>query len=77
MYHDERIAPQERRLAALDKYIILTPTEVMDILGIGKNSVYTLLNSGRLQGFRVGRSWRVSVDALENFMLFERKESHP
>jgi len=65
MYHGERIAPQERRLSALEKYTILTP------------SVYTLLNSGRLQGFRVGRSWRVSVDALENFMLFEREESHP
>ena len=75
MYYDEQIAPQERRLAALEQYTILTPTEVMDILGIGKNSVYALLNSGRLQGFRVGRRWRISVDARENFMLIEREES--
>ena len=75
MYCNEQIAPQERRLAALEQYTILTPTEVMDILGIGKNSVYDLLNSGQLQGFRVGRRWRISVDALENFMLIEREGS--
>lgn len=74
MYCNEQSGPQERRLAALEQYTILTPTEVMDILGIGKNSVYALLNSGQLQGFRIGRRWRISVDALEDFMLMERKE---
>ena len=53
----------------LDQYTVLTPREIMDILGIGKNSMYDLLNSGQLQGFRVGRSWRVTADALEEFML--------
>jgi len=47
---------------------VLTPLEVMDILGVGKNTVYRLLNSGELQGFRVGRSWRVSEDMLKEFM---------
>ena len=48
---------------------ILTPTDVMDILGVGKNTVYRLLDSGQLKGFRIGRSWRVTNDALEEFML--------
>jgi len=47
---------------------VLTPLEVMDILGVGKNTVYRLLNSGELQGFRVGRSWRVTADSLQIFM---------
>lgn len=47
---------------------VLTPLEVMDILGVGKNTVYRLLNSGELQGFRVGRSWRVTEDSLQVFM---------
>lgn len=47
---------------------ILTPLEVMDILGVGKNTVYRLLNSGELQGFRVGRSWRISLKALEMYL---------
>lgn len=37
---------------------ILTPAEVMDILGVGKNTVYRLLNSGQLPAIRIGRSWK-------------------
>lgn len=60
---------RERYANALEQYCVLTPSDVMDILGIGKNSAYALLNTGKLRGFRVGRSWRVSVEALEEFML--------
>lgn len=59
----------ERRMEKLDQYTILTPRDVMDVLGIGKNVAYDLLNSGKLRGFRVGRSWRISAEALEEFML--------
>ena len=34
---------------------ILTPLDVMDILGVGKNTVYNLLASGQLKGFRIGK----------------------
>ena len=47
---------------------ILTPLEVMDILGIGKNTVYNLLISGQLKGFRIGKSWRITGDAVEEFL---------
>ena len=46
----------------------------MDILGVGKNAAYDLLNSGRLRGFRVGRSWRVTAEALEELMLASKKD---
>lgn len=49
--------------------LVLTPADVMDILGTGKNNVYRLLASGQLKGFRVGRNWRVTGEALESFML--------
>lgn len=45
---------------------IFTPMEVMDILNIGKNTMYTLLNTGELKGFRVGRSWRISANRWNN-----------
>lgn len=48
--------------------IVLTPAEAMDILGVGKNTMYRLLNSGELRGVRVGRSWRISLDALSAFL---------
>lgn len=44
---------------------ILTPADVIDILGVGKNTVYGLLNSGKLIGFRIGRSWRITQESLE------------
>lgn len=51
--------------------IVLTPAEVMDILGVGKNTMYRLLNSGELQGIRIGRSWRITNDALEEYLLMK------
>ncbi len=68
MYHDDYPDQNEKRVERLEKYSILTPLDVMDILCIGKNSAYDLLNSGKLRGFRVGRNWRISAEALEEFM---------
>lgn len=48
--------------------VVLTAAEVMDILGVGKNTVYRLLNSGKLHAVRIGRSWRISVDQLTEFI---------
>lgn len=48
--------------------IVLTPAEAMDILSVGKNTMYRLLNSGALRGRRVGRSWRISLEALSAFL---------
>ena len=43
---------------------ILTPYEVMEILGLGKNSVYSLLSHGKIPGVRVGHKWRITKQAL-------------
>lgn len=68
MYSFDNDTFREKKSETLENYTILTPTEVMGILNIGKNTAYSLLNSGRLKGFRIGRSWRVTSDALEEFM---------
>lgn len=47
---------------------ILTPYEVIEILGVGKNMVYDLLNSGRLPGIRLGRNWRITKQSLLIFL---------
>lgn len=44
--------------------VVLTAQEAMDVLGVGKNTIYRLLGSGKLRGFRVGRSWRITKDAI-------------
>lgn len=45
----------------------LTPREVMELLYIGKNTLYKLLNSGELKGFRIGKQWRVRRADLSAF----------
>ena len=45
----------------------LAPREVMDLLYIGKNTLYKLLNSGELKGFRIGKQWRVERSELQKY----------
>jgi len=45
----------------------LKPPEVAADLRIGINACYELIRSGELRSFRIGRSIRVSREALEAF----------
>lgn len=69
IYQDNEYCNQHGAALAEQFPAILTPREVMDILGVGKNTVYRLLNSGELQGFRVGRGWRITGDSLRELMV--------
>lgn len=48
---------------------ILTIDELCGVLLIGKNAAYKLLESGSLKGFRMGRSWKISKVAVEDYIL--------
>ena len=48
----------------------LTPLEVQQLLYIGRNTFYKLVNSGELPAFRVGNLWRV---ARKDLLAFSRK----
>ena len=45
----------------------LTPREVMELLAIGKNTFYKLVQSGQLPAFRLDRQWRVRRADLSRF----------
>lgn len=47
---------------------IMTVEEVCEVLYIGRNTAYDLLNSGQLRGFRIGRVWKIPRDALTRFI---------
>lgn len=49
----------------------LTPREVMNLLYIGKNTFYRLVNTGALPAFRVGKQWRVHCEALRRFITMK------
>jgi excisionase family DNA binding protein len=46
-------------------------SDVMDALGIGRNLVYDLINSGQLKHVKAGRATLVPRSALEKFLAGE------
>ena len=48
---------------------ILSVGDICEILFIGRNRAYELLNSGSLRGFRVGRTWRIPKNSLETYII--------
>ena len=59
---------------ALDTYkqehlpVVLTAAEAMDVLGVGKNTMYRLLKSGELPAVRIGRVWRIQMEELSRYL---------
>lgn len=47
---------------------IMTIDEVCDVLMIGRNAVYKLLNSGSLKAFRIGRVWKIPKESVDAFI---------
>ena len=47
---------------------ILTAEEVADYLKINIRTVYKLLETGELQGRKIGRIWRITESAVNEYM---------
>lgn len=59
---------------------ILTILELCEILMIGKNRAYELLQTGAIKGFRIGRIWKIPRESVEEFIRSSRSFSlsgHP
>nr|WP_325230335.1 helix-turn-helix domain-containing protein [uncultured Oscillibacter sp.] len=50
--------------------IVLSPTEAMEALGVGKNTIYRLLNTGKLPAVRIGRAWKIPISALHEMLQY-------
>ena len=48
--------------------MLLTVVEAARRLGIGRSSLYRLLDAGQIRSIHVGRSHRIPVDALVEFV---------
>jgi len=47
---------------------VLSTDEVCEILFIGKNTLYKLLKSKQLIGYRIGKNWKITRQAVINFI---------
>lgn len=48
---------------------VLTVKQAQTALGIGRISVYNLIESGQLQAFRIGRAYKIPKKSLQEFLL--------
>ena len=42
--------------------------EVMEFLNIGKNTLYTLLNNGEINAFKIGKVWKIPKKSVEEYI---------
>ena len=52
---------------------LLTVEELCEVLKIGQNSAYELLNSGKLKAFRNGRTWRIPKQSVIQYICQQSK----
>ncbi|MGE6541105.1 DNA-binding protein [Bacillus cereus] len=53
-----------------DAYDDVVPIEdLMEILDIGRNKAYELLQSGQIKSFKVGKSYRIPKICIQNYVL--------
>lgn len=52
-----------------DSNDLITIEELCDILRIGRNAAYKLLNSKELKAFRIGKVWKIPRAALNDYIL--------
>jgi excisionase family DNA binding protein len=48
---------------------IVTVDNLCEMLSIGKNTAYTLLNTGAIKSLHYGRVWKIPKQAVINFVL--------
>lgn len=52
---------------------LMTVQEACDALMVGKNTIYDLIRSNKIDAFRTGRTWKINRNSLVNFI---KQESH-
>lgn len=52
----------------------LTIKEVEWFLRVNRATVVRMIEDGRLEGFKIGRHWRITVDSLRKLMKGEPNE---
>ena len=47
---------------------IMTFKQCQEVLKVGKNTLLDLIHTGQLQAFRVGNRWKITRDALVQYI---------
>ena len=52
---------------------LITSEEAAQMLGCGMNTIYKILNSGKLKAMRIGRVWKIPKRAVQEYIMTESK----
>ena len=52
---------------------LITIDELCEILSIGHNTAYALLKNKQIKAFKIGRVWKISRMAVEEFIWEESR----
>jgi excisionase family DNA binding protein len=64
----EHLRPHPQRVPDPEQPKLLTVAEIAAELRVSKMTVYRLVHAGDLRSIRIGRSFRVPVKALEDYL---------
>jgi excisionase family DNA binding protein len=59
-----------------DPNSIIDIEEVMEILKIGRNAMYKLLNSGEIPAFRIGNNWKITNGTIDDYIRKQIDDFH-
>lgn len=48
---------------------MVTIDELCEMLAIGRNTAYSLLKSGEIKAFKIGRIWKIPREAVSEYVL--------
>lgn len=46
--------------------------DLCEMLTIGKNTAYSLLKSGQIKAFKIGRIWKIPRESVAEYVLLQR-----
>ena len=54
---------------------IITVEEFAELLYIGRNTSYKILNSGEIRAFKIGKAWKIPKDAVSEYILKKSRKN--
>ena len=62
---NQRVIDVQKSLKANE---IITIEQLMDMLNIGKNTAYKLLDSKAIKAFRIGNKWKIPLSSVYSYI---------
>ena len=59
----------------MEQIELMTVEQLCQFLQIGKNTAYKLLQTGKIQSFKLGRSWKIPRDSVIEYIKNQGSQS--